>query len=166
MTLSCDIVAPAQPAIVLTHSRVRIGCCLLRFNCMDRYAGDQSGVAEFEERLMKPLPSYADDPDMRDFAQLISRDIFTANPNVHWDDVAGLDVAKRLLKEAVVMPIKYVLSLFSRLRIGVPLGFGCALLTRNVRIVCSRMQQQVPTAISWNFEAMERNASLRASWNW
>ena len=83
-------------------------CCLL-----GRYAGDQSGVVEFEERLMKPLPSYADDPDMRDFAQLISRDIFTANPNVHWNDVAGLDVAKRLLKEAVVMPIKYALSLLA-----------------------------------------------------
>ena len=26
---------------------------------------------------------------------------------VHWDDVVELDDAKRLLKEAVVMPIKY-----------------------------------------------------------
>ena len=70
------------------------------------YAGGEEGVADFEERLMKPLPSYADDPDMRDFARLISRDIFTANPNVRWTDVAGLETAKRLLEEAVVMPIK------------------------------------------------------------
>ena len=35
------------------------------------------------------------------------RDIFQRNPNVRWSDVIELDDAKRLLKEAVVMPIKY-----------------------------------------------------------
>jgi len=28
-------------------------------------------------------------------------------PNVKWDDVAGLDNAKSLLKEAVILPVKY-----------------------------------------------------------
>jgi len=28
------------------------------------------------------------------------------NPNVRWDDIIGLDTAKRLVKEAVVYPIK------------------------------------------------------------
>lgn len=28
------------------------------------------------------------------------------NPNVKWDDIIGLDAAKRTIKEAVVYPIK------------------------------------------------------------
>ena len=32
------------------------------------------------------------------------------NPNVRWDDIIGLDAAKRLVKEAVVYPIR--VSLF------------------------------------------------------
>ena len=28
------------------------------------------------------------------------------NPNVHWDDIMGLEDGKRLVKEAVVYPIK------------------------------------------------------------
>lgn len=33
--------------------------------------------------------------------------IVTEKPNVHWDDVAGLENAKKALKEAVVLPIKF-----------------------------------------------------------
>jgi katanin p60 ATPase-containing subunit A1 len=29
------------------------------------------------------------------------------NPNVKFTDIAGLDVAKRLIKEAVLVPLKY-----------------------------------------------------------
>ena len=35
------------------------------------------------------------------------RDVLTENLDVRWDDIKGLETAKRLLKEAVVMPIKY-----------------------------------------------------------
>ena len=28
-------------------------------------------------------------------------------PNVHWDDIAGLAVAKGLLKETVILPVKF-----------------------------------------------------------
>lgn len=31
----------------------------------------------------------------------------TEKPNIHWDDVAGLEGAKEGLKEAVIMPIKF-----------------------------------------------------------
>ena len=34
------------------------------------------------------------------------KDIYLNNPNVHWDDIIGLQAAKRLVKEAVVYPIK------------------------------------------------------------
>ena len=28
-------------------------------------------------------------------------------PNVHWDDIAGLTVAKEVLKETVILPVKF-----------------------------------------------------------
>ena len=37
---------------------------------------------------------------------IILQDIYLENPDVHWDDIIGLDTAKRLVKEAVVYPIK------------------------------------------------------------
>ena len=28
-------------------------------------------------------------------------------PNIHWDDVAGLTIAKETLKETVILPVKF-----------------------------------------------------------
>ena len=39
-------------------------------------------------------------------ATRVFQDIYLHNPNVKWDDIIGLDAAKRLVKEAVVYPIK------------------------------------------------------------
>lgn len=36
------------------------------------------------------------------------QDIFVQNIDVKWDDIIGLDHAKRLSKEAVVYPIKVI----------------------------------------------------------
>ena len=58
-------------------------------------------------RLLKPLPSFSSSPELRELAAIVSRDIYQHNPNVKWEDVVELDDAKRLLKEAVVMPTKY-----------------------------------------------------------
>lgn len=33
------------------------------------------------------------------------RDILQKNPNIHWEDIADLTEAKRLLEEAVVLPM-------------------------------------------------------------
>jgi SpoVK/Ycf46/Vps4 family AAA+-type ATPase len=38
---------------------------------------------------------------------IFCRDIIRGNPDVKWESIKGLENAKRLLKEAVVMPIKY-----------------------------------------------------------
>ncbi|KAJ3216482.1 Katanin p60 ATPase-containing subunit A-like 2, partial [Dinochytrium kinnereticum] len=38
---------------------------------------------------------------------LVYRDIFVENPNVKWGDIAGLPESKRLVREAVVYPIRY-----------------------------------------------------------
>jgi katanin p60 ATPase-containing subunit A1 len=56
--------------------------------------------------FIKPLPHY-DSLELRELAAIISRDIFQENPNVRWSDIAGLQTSKRLIKEAIVFPIKY-----------------------------------------------------------
>lgn len=37
--------------------------------------------------------------------QITERDILQKNPNIRWDDIADLHEAKRLLEEAVVLPM-------------------------------------------------------------
>ncbi|NXS38454.1 KATL2 protein, partial [Pomatostomus ruficeps] len=59
------------------------------------------------ERLLKPLSAFIGMSDeMRELAVIVSKDIYLHKPNVKWDDIIGLDAAKRLVKEAVVYPIK------------------------------------------------------------
>ncbi|NXN17240.1 KATL2 protein, partial [Indicator maculatus] len=59
------------------------------------------------ERLLKPLSAFTGmTGEMKELAMVVSRDIYLHNPNVKWDDIIGLDAAKRLVKEAVVYPIK------------------------------------------------------------
>ena len=41
----------------------------------------------------------------KDLIEALERDIVQKNPNVKWDDIAGCDDAKKLLKEAVVLPM-------------------------------------------------------------
>lgn len=43
-------------------------------------------------------------PD-QDLADMLERDVLDSTPGVRWDDVAGLTEAKRLLEEAVVLPL-------------------------------------------------------------
>lgn len=47
------------------------------------------------------------DEDSKKLQDAISQAIVIEKPNVKWTDVAGLDKAKALLKEAVILPIKF-----------------------------------------------------------
>lgn len=40
-----------------------------------------------------------------DLVDILERDILQKNPNIHWEDIADLHEAKRLLEEAVVLPM-------------------------------------------------------------
>uniref|UniRef100_A0A8B9CNV0 Katanin catalytic subunit A1 like 2 n=1 Tax=Anser brachyrhynchus TaxID=132585 RepID=A0A8B9CNV0_9AVES len=60
------------------------------------------------ERLLKPHSAFIGmTGEMRELATVVSKDIYLHNLNVKWDDIIGLDATKRLVKEAVVYPIRY-----------------------------------------------------------
>lgn len=52
----------------------------------------------------KPRKGQYEGPDP-DLAEMLERDVLETSPGVRWDDVAGLNEAKRLLEEAVVLPL-------------------------------------------------------------
>lgn len=47
------------------------------------------------------------DPETAKLHAALESAIVTETPNVSWDDVAGLEGAKELLKEAVILPVKF-----------------------------------------------------------
>ncbi|XP_053693150.1 katanin p60 ATPase-containing subunit A-like 1 [Sabethes cyaneus] len=61
---------------------------------------DQDNQDQEPERKFEPA-SHAD----VDLVDMLERDILQKNPNIHWDDIADLHEAKRLLEEAVVLPM-------------------------------------------------------------
>ncbi|XP_075582373.1 katanin p60 ATPase-containing subunit A-like 2 isoform X2 [Pelecanus crispus] len=96
------------------------------------------------ERLLKPLSAFIGmSGEMRELATVISKDIYLHNPNVKWDDIIGLDAAKRLVKEAVVYPIRYpqlftgILSPWKGLLLYGPPGTGKTLLAKAVATECN-----------------------------
>jgi vacuolar protein-sorting-associated protein 4 len=47
------------------------------------------------------------DPEVKKLRAGLTSAILVDKPNVRWDDVAGLEMAKEALKEAVILPIKF-----------------------------------------------------------
>ncbi|KAK7481621.1 hypothetical protein BaRGS_00027137 [Batillaria attramentaria] len=97
-----------------------------------------------DDRMLKPLGGYMGySSEWRELAQTISRDIYLQNPNVRWDDIIGLDEAKRLMKEAVVYPVKYpqlfqgILSPWKGVLLYGPPGTGKTLLAKAVATECN-----------------------------
>ncbi|CAH8460377.1 unnamed protein product [Heterobilharzia americana] len=78
----------------------------------------------------------------KDLVETLERDIVQRNPNVRWDDIAALDDAKRLLQEAVVLPM-VIPGFFKGIRrpwkgvlmVGPP-GTGKTLLAKAVATEC------------------------------
>ncbi|XWS19039.1 hypothetical protein CRYUN_Cryun32bG0096700 [Craigia yunnanensis] len=58
--------------------------------------------SDTEDGKSKRLQYEGPDPDL---AAMLERDVLETTPGVRWDDVAGLTDAKRLLEEAVVLPL-------------------------------------------------------------
>lgn len=64
---------------------------------------------------LRPFPNFEGDTELQSLAISLRRDILQECPRVKWSDIVGLDEAKRLLKEAIILPQKYP-QLFTGLR--------------------------------------------------
>ncbi|XP_063713462.1 katanin p60 ATPase-containing subunit A-like 2 [Symsagittifera roscoffensis] len=100
--------------------------------------------ADYEDKFLKPVGALAGyNSEMRELAVSISKDIYLESTNVKFDDIIGLDNAKKLVKEAVVYPIKYpelfqgILSPWKGLLLYGPPGTGKTLLAKAVASECN-----------------------------
>ncbi|XP_030480929.2 uncharacterized protein LOC115697898 isoform X3 [Cannabis sativa] len=88
------------------------------------------------------LPAF-ESAETRSLAESICRDIVRGTQDVTWDSIKGLENAKRLLKEAVVMPIKYpkyftgLLSPWKGILLFGPPGTGKTMLAKAVATECN-----------------------------
>ncbi|XP_021912640.1 katanin p60 ATPase-containing subunit A-like 2 isoform X1 [Carica papaya] len=95
-----------------------------------------------DEKPQKSLFPPFESAEMRALAESLSRDIIRGSPDVKWESIKGLENAKRLLKEAVVMPIKYpkyftgLLSPWKGILLFGPPGTGKTMLAKAVATEC------------------------------
>ncbi|EOY27699.1 PREDICTED: katanin p60 ATPase-containing subunit A-like 2 isoform X2 [Theobroma cacao] len=96
----------------------------------------------FDSRPQKSLLPDFETAEMRALGESLSRDIVRGSPDVKWESIKGLENAKRLLKEAVVMPIKYpkyftgLLSPWKGILLFGPPGTGKTMLAKAVATEC------------------------------
>ncbi|XP_065225920.1 katanin p60 ATPase-containing subunit A1 isoform X2 [Planococcus citri] len=73
--------------------------CLHKYSSIDDDTSSRGGSSEKEEKIFSPA-GY--EPHL---VESLERDILLRNPNVQWNKVAGLNEAKSILQEAMVLPI-------------------------------------------------------------
>ncbi|XP_059211682.1 katanin p60 ATPase-containing subunit A1 isoform X2 [Centropristis striata] len=102
-------------------------------------AKDDKNKADVQEKEVKKFDGTGYDKDL---VEALERDIISQNPNVKWDNIADLEDAKKLLKEAVVLPM-WMPAFFKGIRrpwkgvlmVGPP-GTGKTLLAKAVATEC------------------------------
>ena len=74
------------------------------------FTGSSSGGSKKDTGKDKDDDSDSDsseDPEKKKMMTKLEGAIVMEKPNIKWSDVAGLDLAKESLKEAVILPIKF-----------------------------------------------------------
>ena len=74
------------------------------------FTGSSSGGSKKDTGKDKDGDSDSDsseDPEKKKMMTKLEGAIVMEKPNIKWSDVAGLDLAKESLKEAVILPIKF-----------------------------------------------------------
>ncbi|KAJ3383171.1 Vacuolar protein sorting-associated protein 4 [Lobulomyces angularis] len=67
--------------------------------------GKNKGESESEDEVDEDKKK--EDAETKKMRGALSGAILSEKPNVHWNDIAGLEGAKEALKEAVILPIKF-----------------------------------------------------------
>lgn len=65
------------------------------------------GAEETGYRLLKPPPHLGANSEMKQLFSIISKEIYQESPNVRFADIVQLTEAKRLLAEAVQLPLRF-----------------------------------------------------------
>lgn len=103
---------------------------------------EEAGNDFFDNNILKPAPDYSWSPELKELAGLVQREIIMKNPNVKFTDIVGLADAKRLLKEAVMLPMKYphffkgLLEPWKGVLLFGPPGTGKTMLAKAVATEC------------------------------
>jgi vacuolar protein-sorting-associated protein 4 len=69
--------------------------------------GSHSPVSTSNKDGEKDKPKTDNDKDKAAFQEALQGAIVSEKPNVKWEDVAGLKIAKQTLKEAIIFPTKF-----------------------------------------------------------
>lgn len=98
---------------------------------------------EIEEKILKPPPNFFGDSELKQLANVISREIYQESPNIRFQDIVHLEEAKRLLMEAIHLPIRFptlftgILRPWRGILLHGPPGTGKTLLAKAVATECN-----------------------------
>ncbi|KAM8946347.1 katanin p60 ATPase-containing subunit A1 isoform 1-T1 [Pelodytes ibericus] len=138
--LSAAAKGPNQPSSRNSNNvRVKPSRAVERKDPLNKVKEEKNKSANVSESEPKKFDGTGYDKDL---VEALERDIISQNPNIRWDDIADLEEAKKLLKEAVVLPM-WMPEFFKGIRrpwkgvlmVGPP-GTGKTLLAKAVATEC------------------------------